>query len=163
MIFRFEIMQNEFGNPVLEKVEQFEVNTDNGCNLPTIMYIMNECYSLDRLNNEHVYIVSLDYYGRIIGVYLVSIGTYKQCCIDNRSIACFLALSGAKKFIMIHNHPDDKLEVSYDDLNSSNEIEKLALILGVEFDGSYIVGKSGWLKADKKTDIVKWEEYDYER
>ena len=163
MINQFEIMQNEYGNPVLRKTRSFDVNVDNGCNLSAIMYILNECYDLDSLDNEYVYIVALNYYERIIGVYLVSIGTYKQCYIDTRSIACFLALSGAKKFIMIHNHPDDYLKASEDDFKSANKIEQIGMLLGMEFVGSFIICKSGWLKVDKKIDIVKWEEYDYER
>lgn len=160
MIKRFEIIQDKDSIVQLKCVEIIDISTGDNLRIDDILYIIKECFFLDILNNEHVYVVSTNYCGKIIGTLLVSIGDYKECNVYNRSIAIFLLLSGAKKFALIHNHPDNQVYSSADDVASSMVIDNLGKLLGIDFMGSYIVGKDGWCKVfDENEKITKWEEY----
>ena len=160
MLKRFEIIQNEDMTVKLHCVEKFDVVVTGDLEVKDILAMLRECFSLDALDNEHVYIVSMNYCGEVIGVLLVSIGDYKGCNIYNRSIGIFLLLSGAKKFLMIHNHPDGQIYASTDDIVNAIAIENLGNFLGLNFLGSYIIGRDGWCKvADGNEDYNKWEDY----
>lgn len=161
MIKRFEIVQDEDSRVSLQCVESFDISTGDDLSVYDILYIVKECFSLDILNNEHVYIVSTDYRGKIIGVFLVSIGDYKGCNVYNRSIGIFLLLIGTKKFLMVHNHPDNQVYASVDDITNSIELDGLGKLLGLQFVGSYIIGRDGWCKVNNgNEEIEEWEDYE---
>jgi DNA repair protein RadC len=55
-------------------------------------------------------------------------------------------LLGARSFIVAHNHPDGACEMSTADLGNERLFEALADLLGIEFDGSFILTRGGWCK-----------------
>lgn len=100
---------------------------------------------LDCLDNERVFLVSLDMYSRLMGVYLIGLGDYKGSKFYNRHIATVLLLSGARKFFVIHNHPDGALSLSEDDNTMVVVMMTLAKILEIEFMSSYVVTRDGYI------------------
>ena len=155
MLKRFEIIQNDDSNVELTCVEEFKIELSNGMEENDILCTMRECFYLDILENEHVYVVSLNYYNKVIGVMLVSVGDYKGSNIYRRTIGMFLLLNGAKKFMLIHNHPDNEIYSSEDDKSCIGIMVLLSETIGVEFMGSYIAGKDGWCKVGED-EITEW-------
>jgi DNA repair protein RadC len=114
---------------------------------------------MDRLSVEHAYLVGFNLSMDIIGIFLISVGSSRKCFFYKKSIATFLVLSGAERFILLHNHPDGTLDVSDDDFASSFYIKSLADILEIEFIDSVIVSRNGW-RCINRNEICEYDEED---
>ena len=114
--------------------------------LPDVQSIdlLNDVYKAKDYVAEHNYIIGFNEMGNVLGIYCMSIGNYNSCNIYNRELAMFLALTGSVYFQMYHNHPNDVLIPSDEDLGVAASLEYIGKILGIEFKGSYIIGKTGW-------------------
>ncbi len=155
---RYEIINNPERTVELLAVERFDIHYEDEVDVDEILNDMKECFSLDMLDNEHIYVVSANYYGVPTGIILVSVGDHKQSMVYTRTIGIFLLLIGAKKFLMLHNHPDNEISSSNNDLISAADVQNLANIIGIDFLGSYVVGRDGWCKVGED-ELCEWRDY----
>lgn len=100
---------------------------------------------LNKYDNEHVYLITTDYYDNIIGIFLISIGDFKGCEVYPRNIATAILLSGGRKFLIMHNHPDGALEFSESDIAIVNVMKGISILLNTEFINSYIFTSKGYV------------------
>ena len=101
-------------------------------------------YYLDKCDSEHVYLVAFGYNKDVIGLYCVAIGDYEKCDVYNRTINIFLSTIGATEFMLFHNHPDGSLQASDEDRSCSTQLELLGNLIGIKFNGSYVISSRGW-------------------
>lgn len=106
---------------------------------------VTEDLELNKYDNEHVYLITTDYYDNIIGTFLISIGDFKGCEIYPRNIATAILLSGGRKFLIMHNHPDGVLEFSESDVTIVSIMKGISILLKTEFINSYIFTSKGFI------------------
>lgn len=158
MITVYNIINNNNNKPMLNIQKEIDID-NNDISIEESVEILNEYFDMSYLSVEHAYIIGFDNKMNILGIFLISIGTSKQCYFYRKSIATFLLLSGTERFILYHNHPDGNLEISENDKISTYYIQSLAEILETEFIDSVIVSKNGW-RCIKREEVYEYDEED---
>lgn len=156
MIKIYNILNNHKNQPKLNIVREIDANEKN-ISIEESVEILNHYFDMEYLNVEHAYIIGFDNQMNIVGIFLISIGTSNKCFFYTKSIAVFLLLSGAERFILYHNHPNGDLNISENDQISMFNIKSLANILEIEFIDSVIISKNGWRCIDRGQ-IYEYEE-----
>lgn len=113
-------------------------------------------FDLDILDIEENYVIGLDNYNRIQGVYCIAKGDYKSVDMFTRNLSIFLLLSGTRKFNVFHNHPDNAIEGSANDFTNFGSMMHLANVIGLEFQDSYILCPDGWCKLSMPNTINEY-------
>lgn len=109
-----------------------------------IVEFLNTIFFMNHLEEEYVYVISYNCQMIPQGIFELSHGTADTSLIGMRELGIFLLLSGANKFIVVHNHPNGNTEISSGDFEVTNKIRELANLLGVEFRQHLIIGNDGW-------------------
>ena len=148
MIRLYDIGQDKkYGYPKLIVIKEFKMDV-NISDRRSLVTFMNEKIHLNEFDNEHSILITTDMYNNVIGVFLISIGDYKSCNIYYRNIATFILLSGGRKFLIAHNHPDKALYFSEDDKCVVGMMRAISTLIETEFVNSYIVTSEGYITND---------------
>lgn len=158
MIRVYNILNNNENQPKLNIQKEIDINEKN-ISIEESVEILNQYFDMNHLSFEHAYIIGFDNQMNIIGMFLISVGSSKNCYFYKRNIATFLLLSGSERFILYHNHPDGNLNASNNDITSMFYIKSLAEVLEVEFVESVIISKKGW-KCIERGDLYEYDEED---
>ena len=89
-------------------------------------------------------ILMLDLKGRIIKEKMLYKGTTDSFSVNTKQLVRELILAKAKKFYLIHNHPDENSEASEDDIVTTKVIEKAAKNMNVKLLDHLIIYKGGF-------------------
>lgn len=143
MVKQYDIANNANGIPYLIEVNSYDLKNDT-----SVIELFTKHIKLNTLSDERVYMVSLDLYNRILGIIMIGLGDYKGSQIYKRNMALMLLLSGARKFVVVHNHPDGALFLSQDDNTNTILFVGLAKILEVKFEASYVVTRNGYITSE---------------
>lgn len=157
MIKVFNILSNN-NQPILNVQKEIDVDGNN-MSIEETVEILNEYLNMNCLNIEHAYLIGFDNNMNIVGIFLISIGTYNKCFFYGRNIATFLILSGSERFILYHNHPNGDLNISDNDQTSLINVKLLANILEIEFIDSVIISNNGW-RCIERGDIYEYDKDD---
>lgn len=153
MVGLYDIGRDENLHPSLLKIKDFKVSrnftTDN---ITFLKFLINDLH-MPEFDNEHMYLFANDLYDRSLGVFLVGIGKYDGIDVSKRTIAECILLSGARRFILVHNHPDNALALSGTDIGFAFDVQKIADILEVEFLGNGVITKDGFITNDMSEPI----------
>lgn len=159
MINVYNILNDKNNRPKLNVQREIDIDERN-ISIEESVEILNHFFNMKELNVEHVYLIGFDNEMNIIGIFLVSIGTCNNCVFYKRSIVTFLILSGTTRFILYHNHPNGRTDVSQDDILSMNAIKLLAKDLDIEFIESVIVAANEWRCIERNKVYEYKDEYD---
>jgi DNA repair protein RadC len=152
-ITEYKIGKNKYGKPYLINFHKYDwkarrfKNLDGDVNriLTVTSQILDECFKLGISHEEYVYAVAFDVNFRLIGILEVSHGSISRSCIDANTLFTFLLLSGARKFVLAHNHPSGNLEHSENDMITTNHIEELSQNLKIDMIDHIVVGDGYYL------------------
>lgn len=133
--------------PNLKICDKIQVR-NNKFDINNCMNILNDYAGLSRLPIEHVYLASVDKVNKINGVIKIAEGNENHAEMSKRKITSFLLLVGSSHFLMVHNHPNDVMYASNDDIISEMMMNTIAGMIEIKFDGSYIAGKNGYIKVE---------------
>lgn len=136
--YRTELDENKHN--ILIKESATNYCTDNFTDPRTISNMLNECFGLNRLAEEHAYLIALSTKCKPLGVFEVSHGTVNLSIINPREIFIRLLLVGASSFVLVHNHPSGDCTPSEDDIRSTRRIKKCTDIMGIPLIDHIIVG-----------------------
>ena len=144
---QYDIYQDENYIPRLATVNQMEMDYpfDNGT-IENQMIVLNDCLRIGEYESEHQFVIARDYDGYIKGIYLLGVGNTYSVIISRRNMIIFLALIGASDFYILHNHPNDNLEESEDDIVSNAFNMGCGEMIEIPCMGGYVVTRDGWLK-----------------
>ena len=142
-MFQYDIFQKEDGTPELRAVKEFNVSKEEYAD-DELLSIIRWCLHIDEIDREEVYVLATNYNGVPLGIFHVSNGDYKGASVYHREIAVFLLLIGAKRFYLYHNHTDNVIEPSADDINVAISLRQMGQLLDIEFVDNFILCKSGW-------------------
>ena len=149
-INEYIIIRNDKRHPKLIINHEYNWNGNNFKSYDNIIKMMNECFFMNKLNEEYAYILAFDVSLNLLGVFQVGHGTTRNIKINNKEIFTFLLLVGADQFIIVHNHPSGTLEISSDDNEFTHSINAFSGILNIEMIESIIIAGDGYSLIQKK-------------
>lgn len=154
-IKEYIILRDGEQHPYLKTKTEFEWNksflaTEN------IINFFNESYFMNQLDEEYVYIISLNCQMKPLGVFQLSHGNWFQTDIKMRELGIFLLLTGAERFIIVHNHPNGSCQPSEGDFKITNKMNEFSDLIDIQLLQHYVIGKDDW------DGIIYYEDEDYE-
>lgn len=97
----------------------------------------------DREMNESLFVVSLGGRNNLLGLHRLYTGTATGTSVAIGEIFRSAILMGAVGFAVLHNHPTGLADPSDEDIKLTEEIEKAARILDLQFLDHVVIGTEG--------------------
>lgn len=142
-IIEYKVIKDENRHPILMNAHKYkwdESFEDYG----KIVRMMNQCFNMNKLNEEYGYIVAFDYNLNILGVYEVCHGSSSGMNVNNKEIYTFLLLVGAEQFVLLHNHPSGNLQISNDDYNFTSSVNAFSALININLIESIVIAGDGY-------------------
>ena len=139
----YVILRDENGIPILHP-EKTQRVMNSPFEVDEIIDMFAFDYHMNTLDNERQYVISLDYYNIPKGICLISAGDYKETMLCMRTIGEFLLLTGAEKFLVVHNHPSDNELPSGNDILCEQQFKQIGALFDIELIGSCIISEHRW-------------------
>ena len=131
-LIEYDLVINQERRRVLRKRKVYRTQHSIDCShIDNIVFICRKMLKLDKLAEEHTYIIALGMDMVPIGCFNVAHGTETTTDMGVREIFIRLLLLGASQFILVHNHPTYLLEPSADDLKITEKILKTSVWLDI--------------------------------
>lgn len=96
-----------------------------------VAQVMMDVYRLDRMAEEHAYMVAVNAKQKPLGVFKISHGSIDATFLGAREIYTRALLIGACSIIVCHNHPSGDPSPSGEDIAATGEIQKAGELVGV--------------------------------
>jgi DNA repair protein RadC len=93
---------------------------------------------------EHFLVLLVDNKNRIIGWYMVAVGTISECIVHPREVYSIAIRECASSIIVCHNHPSGELSPSYEDIKTTQRLRESGEIIGIELLDHIIVSDSAF-------------------
>lgn len=107
-----------------------------------IVEIMINVFNIDKLAEEHVYLICLNSKNIPQGFFLISQGTVNKALVSNRNIYNRAMLIGAVNIILVHNHPSGNCEPSSEDRLITKKIIEAGHLLEIPLVDHIIIGNN---------------------
>lgn len=131
---------------------------ENSCDIPFVEEHLNtpqaivdlvvQLYAATRLAEEHAWLLAMDLAGHLIGMFELSHGDCGMTCMGVREIFIRLSLIGAKRFVIVHNHPSGNVVPSATDIESTRKLKAASELMGIILDDHIIIGDSYYSMAE---------------
>ena len=142
------IMVEKKGEPKLVKLRTIKhKKIKDGKDIKNIARLFEDIYHVTELTEEYAYILAFRK-DKPIGLFQVSHGTVQSCEMNMNTIYKFILLLGADGFVICHNHPNERNEMSQDDFNRTMEMIALSKLLHIKFYSHLIFGNNGYRQAE---------------
>lgn len=99
-------------------------------------------YYLMYEKQENFIAVYLDSKSRLISYKVLFKGTLNTSCVHPREIFKYAFLESAYSIIVIHNHPSGDVEPSLPDIELTNSLFKIGMLMGIKIVDHIIIGKT---------------------
>lgn len=139
----YDLILDDYYAPKLLKIKKIN-SVKQILKTEDVVTLCNNNFNMKNLMQENVYLICLNSNQDITGVFLVNKGTSDTSLVGKREIFIALLLTGSSRFIVAHNHPNNSLNVSTDDINITNQLKLIATILDVEFIDHVIITKNSF-------------------
>lgn len=110
-----------------------------------IVDMVNECFNLCNMAEEHVYMVALNSAAVVTGVFEVSHGVVNYALINPRELYLRAVILGAVGIVVIHNHPSGDIHPSKEDRAACMRIRDAGDIMGIALYDFIIIGHGCYL------------------
>ena len=108
-----------------------------------IKEVMCGVFHMDKLAEEHLYMIALNNQMVPTGFFLISKGTVNSSLISPREIFIRALLSSAVGIIVIHNHPSGEILPSKKDIEVTKCLVKAGNLLNINVLDHMIIGSGG--------------------
>jgi DNA repair protein RadC len=98
---------------------------------------------IDR-NKEHFWTIGLDNSNRILYIELISLGGTTQAPAEPMQVFRVGVLKGAVRMILIHNHPTGELKPSQEDLDITDRLIQVGIILNIRVIDHLIITEKAY-------------------
>lgn len=136
---QYDLMINDNKIPFLEKVKESNYAGKALCP-KDIMSVLVDNFSINRLAEEHVYVLGCTSDGVINSVFDVSHGRVDSSIASPREIFIRLLLGGAVYFIIAHNHPSGSIKPSEADTKMCQKLKQAAELMQIPMKDFLIIG-----------------------
>ena len=106
-----------------------------------IVKMMCDVFSLHKMAEEYLYMISFNTKCRVLGVFEISHGDACTSSMGAREIFIRNLLAGATGFVLVHNHPSGDPTPSDTDIMSTNKIKAASQLMGVQLLDHIIIGE----------------------
>jgi DNA repair protein RadC len=91
---------------------------------------------------EHLWVVSLDIRGKILGIELVSLGTVSSAPVEPMEVYSVPLQCRATQIIMVHNHPSGDVTPSSSDIDITDRIIQCGILLKIHLTDHLIISEN---------------------
>lgn len=161
-INEYRVIKNNYGLPQLSVRQSYQINYNNEPDIIKLSYILDELFELSYLNEEYLYVISLDTAFHIKGIYEAGHGDCSSVAVYSRELFTFLLLSGAEQFVVAHNHPNGILESSDGDKSWTISMNLCANILHIKFLDHIIMTEEGVISVKNDVNFGGMEKVDWD-
>lgn len=146
-------LQYDYENdvPILVKDRDIKYMETTISSPSEIFNFLKECLNVDKLLDERAHIIALDNAGKVIGVFRVGQGNSTTSVVDTKGVFVRLLLSRATHFIFTHNHPNDSIRASMNDIELTKNLKKFGDMVNIKLLDHIITGTSEY-QSLKSTD-----------
>lgn len=110
----------------------------------SISKMMCTLVNMDKLAEEHCYMVALNSKCRIIGMFLISKGTVDVSLINPREVLIRALLIGASQIVFSHNHPSGITTPSKFDITVTKQLREACELIHIPLTDHIIIGKNNY-------------------
>lgn len=139
-ITKYRTELNENKHNVLVKEKAFNYQCNNLSSPESIAELLNECFHLNKMAEEYLYMIALDTKYHPLGVFEVSHGTVNLSLVSPREVFIRAILCGATYIILSHNHPSGVVTPSKEDREVYKRIKESGKLIGIELLDNIIIG-----------------------
>ena len=111
---------------------------------PEEVFNLKEVQEIKDAIQEHFLFLGLDRANNIRNISLLGIGSSSHIEIDIKYIVRTALVTGSDKVILVHNHPSNSLEPSFQDKEISNITNQLLRAFNIQFLDHIIVGENSY-------------------
>jgi len=129
---------------VLVKEKTLDYETDRADNPKAIAKMMCRLLKMNKLAEEHCYMLALNNNCRIIGAFLISKGSISASILSPREIFMRALLIGSSIIVIIHNHPSENANASVRDIDATIKLKYIGDVMGIHLADHIIIGGSGY-------------------
>lgn len=149
-VAKYKIELNDNQQPIMVVEERItsdclKLNSPN-----KIVDLINTGFNLNKLAEEHVYLIAVNTHLKPLGIFEVAHGQIDKCGISNREIFLRIFLCNAKynakgSFIIMHNHPSGVAKPSEGDFEICQRIKEAGALMGIPlYDFLIVAGEDSY-------------------
>lgn len=146
----YQIVHDKFLHPVLRCNHKYKWDGNSLLTYEEIYDMMCSSFHMDILNEEYTYVIAFNIQSELLGVFNISHGEIGKSAVNIQILFTFLILTGAYKFILVHNHPSGSLEISLEDINLTNSISRVCNFIDIKMEEHMIISSKGYSLAKAK-------------
>lgn len=135
----YEMYLNTSRIPQLIEEKSFRYSSKLRC-CQDVISLLSNCFHIDQLAEERVYLIGQDSSGKVCGTFLISKGTANASYCQPREIFQRLFMVGATSFIIAHNHPSGDCTPSESDTKICHTLSKAGEIMNIYMNDFIIAG-----------------------
>lgn len=135
---------DEDGRTVLIKERAVNYTCEKLNTAARVVALARDVLQMDKLAEEHCYLIAQNNCFKVLGVFLISKGTVSMCSISPREVFLKALLIGAKSVVLCHNHPSGDVTPSKEDVNVTQRMLEAANLLDIQFNDHIIIGEDGY-------------------
>ena len=109
--------------------------------------LIESLWGASKLAQEHFWLLALDGVHRVVGAFVVSVGSLNASLVHPREVFQRAILAGAASIIIAHNHPSGMLDISENDREVTRRIRQAGDIIGIRLDDHIIVASGDFVSA----------------
>lgn len=152
-IKEYLVIRDSEQHPCLKVKNEIEWNK-SFLEYENIVKFLNEKYYMNQLNEEYMYVISLNCQMIPLGIFQISHGNWFSTDLKMRELGIFLLLTGAERFIIAHNHPTGNCIPSESDFKITNKMNEFSDLIDIQLIQHFVIGKDDW------DGIIYDEDYD---
>ena len=132
--------------PYLVKEEKVDYPNARKMNRPDkIVDMMRQVYRIDDKATEHIYMITMNVKCDVTGVFLIGKGGVNSCAVDMTDVMTCAVLAGAKRIVIVHNHPSGDPSPSREDFDFTKKIATAGDMMAIQLLDSLIVGDESYV------------------
>lgn len=125
------------------------------------VYDLDEIQAIKNATQEHLICIGLNTKNMIRSVNIIGIGSENLIQIDSKSILKSVLINSCNKVILVHNHPSNISEPSYEDIEMTKTLFSLLNAFGIELLDHIVVSKSHYTSIMEKEELRDFDKKSY--
>lgn len=106
--------------------------------------MMRKISDIDKLGEEHCYMLAMNTKCRVLGVFLLSKGTIDASFMGTREIFVRALLAGASNIVLCHNHPSKDCAPSQADIDGTKKVRDAGELMRIPLLDHIVIGGASY-------------------
>ena len=144
-IYFYEARLSEDDRTMLVKEKGMNYDAEKLNSPESIVLMMRRLLHMEQMAEEHCYMIAMNSFCKVLGVFFISKGTVNVGLITPREIYIRALLSGAVQIILCHNHPSGNAMPSEQDIAITKKIKEAGEMININLADHIIIGSDSYL------------------